>query len=979
MNNYKHSKEDILDRTNGGRDIIERCYPDAVQGSGTKKNFKTHDETDPSSSMFLVGSEWKVKNFTTGKTYSAFDCIIETQSSVKDFAQAILWTVAEFNLGEGKTVFGGASLSFKPALEGQKHDDYYFDFKDKLTDFELSVIGPLFLEETARKFKLKAVHSFTQIKQYYKGDKLYAKYGSTPQQIITKSTENYPIFVFDYGDWQKVYQPLNKEKRYRFRYIGKKPKDFVFGLDTLEDALHTYKYDQDHPEETDIEKLKLPAILIGSGDRDSLNIASLGYPVVWLNSESAKLEYDTYKELKEFTRQVYYLGDIDVPGIAQGIEIALQYRDLKVIWLPNWIQKSAYRGKPRKDLKDWIDLVHKKDKPQHLVNEFKKMVNVALPARFWDSHFNSKGEFTKYTFNNAAAFQFLWYNGFHIYKDESKKDPYQFIQINKGIVSKRVLHEVANFPADYVESKKIGIPLLNFLHRSGQLTERMLSKLPIAEPNFRDHTANSQLYFFENEIWNITPDAIEKHAYGKQECHVWEDKIIPAKVHIDTSPVFKITNKGTAHAPDYDIEILRTDNPFFNFLINSSRVHWKVNGNDPFMQRKREIEELPIEKQVAAYEALEAEYIQYHQDNQFNLEEKGLTAQQIKDQKQHLINKICCIGYLLHKHRKENQPWIVYAMDDRISEISQSHGGTGKSIVFNNAIKWFLSAYKDIDGADDELYKSSFLFDGVDKYTDYVIVDDADQYFPIKKWKSRSTGNFTVNPKGTSAYTIKFEDSPKIAITTNFGLYEPDSSLTRRLLFYVASDFYHFNDKRLYKKSHEPKHDFGKMLIKDFNDEEMNGFYNVMAQMCQAFLQIDDKVDPPSGNIEKRNAIQSIGDAFHNWANSFFYDRKNCYILKKEAFASFEETAKVKGWTSQKFKSKLETWCEIDNLEMNPHKSLNKQGYCKYTREGKTQEFIYIRTAGKPVKEYSISSFQNDQIEDAHNHFKNIPNGDLPI
>lgn len=947
---YKYDKNVVLEATNQGLDIILRCYPDQAQEIESGKNFKTHQEKDPSSSLLKTDDCFLVKNFTSGETKNPFMCVIETQPTVTNFSEAIKWCYSTFNLGTGSTSFGGADLKFENATADQKPGEYYFKYKSELTEYELSILGPLVTNEIVEKYNLKSALSFTQIKQYHKDDKnpkQYEKYGDTPQQIITSATETYPIFVFDYGDWQKVYQPLNAQKKYRFRYVGEKPSNFIFGMDLLQEALEDYRDDNyDEDKHGKLEDCLLPAIIIGSGDRDSLNIDSMGYPVLWLNSESATLEYDEYASIKKYTHQVYYLGDIDGQGIAQGIALALKFIDLKVIWLPDYVRTASYRGKPGKDLKDWVDLTYQKNLPPYKAQEnlkykFQSLVKVALPARFWDAHY-ANGKFKKYTFNNEAAFQFLYYNGFHTYKEDSVKDPFTFIQKQKGKVSRRELHEVANFPAEYVRAKRKGIPLLNFLHRSGQLSERMLSKLPLADIDFRDSTNDSQIYYFKNEVWKITAETIERHKYGSDKIPlVWEDKIIPHKVSIDVSPVFNITQENGV----YDIEILRTDNHFFNFLINTSRVHWKVCGNEPFLQKQREINKIEDpEVRFRESEKNQEAYNTYHKENAFNIAEDGLSEKQIQDQKQHLINKIVCIGYLLHKHKRDNQAWIVLAMDDRISDAKEANGGSGKSITFNVAVKELLTSYKDIDGADENLYKSDFLFDGITADTDYVHIDDADQYFPIKKWKSRSTGNFTVNPKGTKAYTISFDDSPKPAITTNFGLYDADTSLRRRILFYVASDYYHFEDKSCFKQSHEPTNDFGKMLIKDFDRKERNDFYNVMAQMCQYFIANPVKVNPPSGNIEKRNAIQTIGDAFYDWANTFFYTRKNIYVSKEEAMTSFELTTKLKGWSSQKFKSKLKKWCEIDDYTLNPDECKNTQGYLKYTVEGETVEFLFINT-----------------------------------
>ena len=111
---------------------------------------------------------------------------------------------------------------------------------------------------------------------------------------IFKATDDYPMFVFDYGDFKKLYRPLDPEKKHRFIYVGNKPTHYIYGLDQLMDA------DCEFTDEDKDGNIKTPEgkknarvrdLIRVSGESDALNLASLGFHVYWLNSES-----ETYGE-----------------------------------------------------------------------------------------------------------------------------------------------------------------------------------------------------------------------------------------------------------------------------------------------------------------------------------------------------------------------------------------------------------------------------------------------------------------------------------------------------------------------------------------------------------------------------------------------------------------------------------------------------------------------------------------------------------
>ena len=130
----------------------------------------------------------------------------------------------------GGEVVNKPELEFRDATPDEAEGSYDFDVKTEISLEELAVLGPKVTKEVCKKYNVYFLNSFT--------------YTKNRKSTITKSTQTYPLFLFDYGEWKKLYQPLNPEKQYRFRYIGNKPKEFINGLSQLEKAYENYRMEQ---------------------------------------------------------------------------------------------------------------------------------------------------------------------------------------------------------------------------------------------------------------------------------------------------------------------------------------------------------------------------------------------------------------------------------------------------------------------------------------------------------------------------------------------------------------------------------------------------------------------------------------------------------------------------------------------------------------------------------------------------------------
>src|SRR5690606_35311832 len=106
----------------------------------------------------------------------------------------------------------------------------------------------------------------------------------------------------------------------------------------------------------------------------------------------------------------------------------------------------------------------------------------------------------------------------------------------------------------------------------------------------------------------------------------------------------------------------------------------------------------------------------------------------------HLINKIYSIGYVCHGYKNESRAWCVFAMDGKISESGESHGGSGKSVVYSylNNVRRRRVVLK---GRDPKLTQNDFIYSSVTEDTDYILIDDAHQYLNFGYFFSEITGS----------------------------------------------------------------------------------------------------------------------------------------------------------------------------------------------------------------------------------------------
>jgi hypothetical protein len=929
---------DIFDATNGGLEIITSYYPkaqDVITKTARQFKLRESEKTASASLKLLENGVWVVTDFG-GDAIPRNGVQVCALEESKTYGEACAILGARFNVK-------GADLTiYKPTIENRslKSDEVpgtkVFVYKE-FTDSELALLGPRVNKDHCADFNLRSCKSYSICKEN--------------ETTVISSTEDFPIFVYEFKTWQKIYQPNSVDKKWRFGYAGEKPKRHIFGLDIIEkefkankkaqeeDDQDDYSINDDTDDEKKITKKKDPrldAAFIVSGGSDGINIWSFGKHAIFTNSESDQLTFEEIKKIKIWVKELYYVADLDSTGVKQAIAMGLKFLDIKLLWLPEKLkQYKDKRGNPCKDVKDYIQKMYNKEHPNTFINGFDKIVNNALPMQFWTEWFANKK--TNYNLSNTRLYHFLSLMGFGRYENKNVKDGYIYVKKEGSIVKILRPDQIQNYVHGFLQERQMSPDLRDYVYNSPKVGANSMSNLPTLTVDFTDADRHTQYLFFSKKVWKVTAKDIVEYKQGEVDKFVWEEKIIDFNIKKEEAH-FKVSTDPDGNL---DIDIIRKDNPFMNYLINTSRVHWRKDLEEPYEGKAVKLEE------------------EYFKTNQFNLSGPNLSEDEVYEQKLHFINKIYSIGYILHKYKDESRAWCVFAMDNKISDNGESHGGSGKSLCYSYLDNFLRRFY--IEGRNQKNVESEFVYHGVDEDTDYILIDDASQYLKFENYFSAITGSLKVNPKNGTPFEIPFNKAPKFVISSNFTVKDPDPSTVRRLIFAVFSDYYHYNKDGEYKQVRQVSDDFGgRNLFKDFTETEWNAYYNFCIQCIQFYLGHPTKIDPPMDNVTKRSLQAEMGDAFMGWAEGFFASRAatlddegdfmylDNYFSKEKAFEEFKKATSQTKWLVTKFKKALVAYCKYNGYIFNPKELHTQKGRIIQKLDGKSEEVIFIKTIPTP-------------------------------
>lgn len=937
--------EKLYEATDNGLDILALHYPDVREAARTKKPFKARpDERTPSASVKLFNTKqgvnvWKITDF--GDDGRATDPIaVHMKETGLRFPEAILDLAQTFNVtDEINRAVNRPDIRKMPAEPEHVDGETYWEVDQDFTKEDCRIMGPRVSPEHLKTLHWYRVKVLTSVKNR--------------EAVHKYPNENYPIFMREcwFTDaagnrdrFFKIYEPLNADKQWRFQYQpkGKKPQSFVNGLFELAAAWTEFNareekiFKSDPANEDKVYKeQKLPEAVICSGERDALCVRSLGYHPLWFNSETYRVSEDEWRQINKYVAVVYNIPDIDATGRLKGTELALRFVDLHTIWLPSWLTNyKDNRGKPRKDFRDWMEL--RKEQ-----RDFRDLLELATPARFWYISSRDKSGNIKYSIDVSCLHEFLRLNGFYTLKD--KHSPVtQFVRIDGNIVKPVTPKEIREFIHSWSIDTARPRELRNLILTTPTLSGASLEALTEIDPDFTNYTERSQFFFFPKFSVEVTGNDLIRHEYRTADTgrYVWEDNVIDHNIKF-LPDMFRITHpEGCYESEDFNIDILSQESNYFKYLINSSRIYWRK-------ELEKELADLPHEEQE-----------RYREENRFNIAGPGLTAAEIQEQKQCLINKIFTIGFMMHRYKSMSRAWAPFVMDNVIGENDQCNGRSGKSFMF-----WALSNFTrwvKLSGRNPKLLENQFVFEQVNKNLGMVVVDDCNEYLPFEQFYDTITSDITINTKNVSAYTLKFLESPKFAFTTNYVPKDFSGSSVGRMLFVVFSDYYHQRtEDNDYLETRQISSDFNKNLFgSNYTEAEWEADINFILQCVRFYLSVSNlpvKIEPQMTNIIFRKYLRDMSDNFRDWAEGYFsltsgnLDRE---IVREKAYEDYKRFSGVSKITMQKFSKQLKGFCfTCDYIDcLNPEELHTSNGRIlrriedPLTHQKVQKEMIYVRS-----------------------------------
>lgn len=489
--------------------------------------------------------------------------------------------------------------------------------------------------------------------------------------------------------------------------------------------------------------------------------------------------------------------------------------------------------------------------------------------KFWQE----EGDKGRLKYNHTAAMKFLEHRGFYRY--EKPNEEFDFVHIKKGIVKvvpmHKIIDEMFSFTKDCLPAS-----VLEMLYSGGStyLAPWQIGRLEYCHPDFNKPQRGQEFLYFANEAWAITAEEIRSEKYDNIRYNIWADQKHDDQVVTKLPELIKIYRAPDTGAYSYVLTETGRKCDFLQFLINTSNFTW----------RKKEV-----------------------------------SAQEMEDNAQHLVSKLCAFGYLITAFKDMSISKAVVAMDGKPQEFDEANGRTGKSL-FGQALRKVVKT-KQLNGKEIGTSGANrqFIWEGVDEKTRLIVGDDLMRDFDFDMMFSLTTADWPVNPKNKSSYTIPFAQSPKIFLNSNYAIAGDGSSYTDRQWLLAFSDFY--NDE------HKPIDDFSVLFFDEWDQDQWNLFWNFAAQCIQIYYRFG-YVTTPDDRLEERRLTQQIGPDFLTWADEYFDadgQHINTRILREEMYHDFTEAIqKVRGpkisYSAKSFSQKLQYYVRLRGLYFNPQK-----------------------------------------------------------
>ena len=536
----------------------------------------------------------------------------------------------------------------------------------------------------------------------------------------------------------------------------------------------------------------------------------------------------------------------------------------------------------RRILKDMPEFTFGKHRWKFDGEEIVSAQPIESDEQFWEEVKKADragNERSYFEFKYVRSHRFLQNRGFGRYRKIDGS--FEFIHLTPPTVRTVQHWEVRDFLYEF-SRMNCNEDVNEMLIRGGTqyLGPDKLGSIIFIEPSFLKYRGDKQYFYFDNSAWEISAEQSQQLDYSAiNNHHFWHDKKKNIPARLLPAPLITF-NKDENGKYFYRLSEAGKQCHYLQFLINASNFTWKK------------------EKMLA------------DGDNSVSIGDDERQENII-----HLLSKLCAIGYLLLDFKDPNTAKAVVGMDGKQSEVGTSNGRSGKSLLGEAIRQVKPTVY--INGKKSDIDTDQFIWNDITEKTQIVFIDDVRPGFNFESQFANITGDWAVNYKGGGRVTFPFSQSPKEYIATNHALNGTGSSFKARQWLIAFSDFY--ND------THQPKDDFGVLFFNEWEFDQWNLFWNLMANCVQLYLKMG-VMEAPGERLERRIIRQKMGESFLMWAEEYYSPgeetKLNQRISRKEIFDKYlyEFPNERKFTTPQKFREKLEAFCQWKGYKLNPQR-----------------------------------------------------------
>jgi hypothetical protein len=183
------------------------------------------------------------------------------------------------------------------------------------------------------------------------------------------------------------------------------------------------------------------------------------------------------------------------------------------------------------------------------------------------------------------------------------------------------------------------------------------------------------------------------------------------------------------------------------------------------------------------------------------------------------------IGYLLHRFKRRDFAKAVVFYDANIDMVDPC-GGTGKTLLAQSL--GYIRKLIQEDGKMNDL-SNRFSLSRVTNDSELFLMDDVSRNYPFEKLFAMITGVFVVEKKNQNRYSISFELTPKLIITSNYCIIKDGISHARRTIEFVIDN--------LFDLEYTPSKAYGHVFFTGWTTDQWHEFDNTMILAIQVYLK----------------------------------------------------------------------------------------------------------------------------------------------